>query len=398
MVFRAEEIRTRILGPCSTAKGRTRDPPRAGVGSGGVRSSRSSRSERDVVPVMHGRHVFRLRHPMPERREAARPHGVCLDELDLLVMHQANLRINEAAQKRSGSPTRSHHKLRVRQHHLGDPAPLFHEARAAGKPRALRRLTASRRPHGERADAGQGRARPGSRARTRGTSLRVTRRSRRCRARPAPSVALTASVTPPAIIASLAKEAAVRRIRPPRSDRQNRSEGGSIALLGVRTRRALALLPRPRRASLADFSGRFRPALLRSRSDGSELEEALAAPRPPTPGTPLPARSTRSSRTDPRRRRRWAAKESASCAADIAEIGRWADRDTRGVGAIRKGMRKVGGRPPRAPRAPAAGRVPRAHSLPSAPASTEWRCGWGSRVPLAPECSLRRQAAGRRWP
>ncbi len=60
----------------------------------------------DTVPVMEGRQVFKLavtRMPEVTRQVlAAAGHG--LDDLDLLVMHQANLRINEYAQKALGLP------------------------------------------------------------------------------------------------------------------------------------------------------------------------------------------------------------------------------------------------------------------------------------------------------
>jgi 3-oxoacyl-[acyl-carrier-protein] synthase-3 len=60
----------------------------------------------DTFPIMEGRQVFKLavtRMPAVTREALARA-GHRLDELDLLVMHQANLRINEAAQKALGLP------------------------------------------------------------------------------------------------------------------------------------------------------------------------------------------------------------------------------------------------------------------------------------------------------
>jgi 3-oxoacyl-[acyl-carrier-protein] synthase-3 len=60
----------------------------------------------ETVPVMDGRKVFRLavtRMPEATQEVLARcGHGI--EDLDLLVMHQANLRINEAAQKALGLP------------------------------------------------------------------------------------------------------------------------------------------------------------------------------------------------------------------------------------------------------------------------------------------------------
>jgi 3-oxoacyl-[acyl-carrier-protein] synthase-3 len=60
----------------------------------------------DVVPVIQGREVFRLAVTlMPEAvQEVLSVNGYSVDDLDLLIMHQANLRINEAVQKRLGLP------------------------------------------------------------------------------------------------------------------------------------------------------------------------------------------------------------------------------------------------------------------------------------------------------
>ncbi len=60
----------------------------------------------DTVPVIEGREVFRVAvTKMPEAVEAIlKKNGYRLDDLDLLVMHQANLRINEAVQKQLGLP------------------------------------------------------------------------------------------------------------------------------------------------------------------------------------------------------------------------------------------------------------------------------------------------------
>ena len=59
-----------------------------------------------TVPVMDGRKVFRLAVTrMPEATvEVLGRCGYSVDDVDLLVMHQANLRINEAAQKALGLP------------------------------------------------------------------------------------------------------------------------------------------------------------------------------------------------------------------------------------------------------------------------------------------------------
>jgi 3-oxoacyl-[acyl-carrier-protein] synthase-3 len=60
----------------------------------------------DIVPVVHGREVFKMAVTvMPESvQEILGENDLTLDDLDLLVMHQANLRINEAIQKRLGLP------------------------------------------------------------------------------------------------------------------------------------------------------------------------------------------------------------------------------------------------------------------------------------------------------
>ena len=96
---------------------------------------------RRSVPVMDGRAVFKLAVTrMPEvTREVLASSGYGIDDLDLLIMHQANLRINEAARKAPrparGEGLQQHPALR--QHHLGDAA--------AGLPRGPRRRARRRR-------------------------------------------------------------------------------------------------------------------------------------------------------------------------------------------------------------------------------------------------------------
>jgi 3-oxoacyl-[acyl-carrier-protein] synthase-3 len=73
---------------------------------------------------------------MPEvTRMLLERHGCQLDDLDLLVMHQANLRINEAAQKALGLPDeRVHNNIQRYGNTTSATLPLcFHEARQAGK-------------------------------------------------------------------------------------------------------------------------------------------------------------------------------------------------------------------------------------------------------------------------
>ena len=91
----------------------------------------------DWVPVMEGRSVFKLAVTrMPEvTRSALESSGHSLDDLDLLVMHQANLRINEAAQKALGLPDdKVHNNIQSYGNTTSATLPLcFHEAREQGK-------------------------------------------------------------------------------------------------------------------------------------------------------------------------------------------------------------------------------------------------------------------------
>ncbi|MFN2387384.1 MAG: 3-oxoacyl-ACP synthase III family protein [Thermoanaerobaculia bacterium] len=62
--------------------------------------------ENGTVPIVEGRQVFRLATTaMPEIvRETLAEQGLTVEDLSLLLMHQANLRINEAVQKSLGLP------------------------------------------------------------------------------------------------------------------------------------------------------------------------------------------------------------------------------------------------------------------------------------------------------
>ncbi len=90
-----------------------------------------------TVPVMKGRSVFKLAVTrMPQvTREILANNGYTLDDLDLLIMHQANLRINEAAQKQLGLPAeRVHNNIQKYGNTTSATLPLcFHEAKQAGK-------------------------------------------------------------------------------------------------------------------------------------------------------------------------------------------------------------------------------------------------------------------------
>ena len=102
----------------------------------------------ESVPVMDGRQVFKLAVTrMPQAtRDLLAAHDLGLDDLDLLVMHQANLRINQAAQKALGLPDeRVHNNIQRYGNTTSATLPLaFHEARRDGKapPGALVAFTA----------------------------------------------------------------------------------------------------------------------------------------------------------------------------------------------------------------------------------------------------------------
>ncbi|MCB1054200.1 MAG: 3-oxoacyl-ACP synthase, partial [Acidobacteria bacterium] len=90
-----------------------------------------------TVPVMDGRAVFKLAVTrMPEvTRELLGEHGYGVDDLDLLIMHQANLRINEAAAKMLGlAPEKVFNNIQKYGNTTSATLPLcFHEARSEGK-------------------------------------------------------------------------------------------------------------------------------------------------------------------------------------------------------------------------------------------------------------------------
>jgi 3-oxoacyl-[acyl-carrier-protein] synthase-3 len=90
----------------------------------------------ETVPIMDGRQVFKLAVTrMPEvTRGLLAEHGYGLDDLDLLVMHQANLRINQAAQKSLGLPDdKVFNNIQRYGNTTSATLPLaFHEARQAG--------------------------------------------------------------------------------------------------------------------------------------------------------------------------------------------------------------------------------------------------------------------------
>ncbi len=91
----------------------------------------------DSVPVMEGRSVFKHAVTMMPAvtREVLEAEGLSIDDLDLLIMHQANLRINEAARKHLGlPPERVHNNIqRVGNTTAGTLPICFDEARREGK-------------------------------------------------------------------------------------------------------------------------------------------------------------------------------------------------------------------------------------------------------------------------
>jgi 3-oxoacyl-[acyl-carrier-protein] synthase-3 len=96
-------------------------------------------ADQRTVPVVEGRQVFRLATTaLPEIvREILDRHGVPLDALSLLLMHQANLRINEAVQKQLGLPDdRVYNNIQRYGNTTAATLPLvFHEAKAEGRVR-----------------------------------------------------------------------------------------------------------------------------------------------------------------------------------------------------------------------------------------------------------------------
>ena len=91
----------------------------------------------ETVPVMDGRAVFKLAVTrMPEATlEVLRRCGYTARDLDLVIMHQANLRINEKAQQVLGLPDdKVHNNIQRYGNTTSATLPLaFHEARQAGK-------------------------------------------------------------------------------------------------------------------------------------------------------------------------------------------------------------------------------------------------------------------------
>lgn len=145
MVFRAEEgdesdgPRRGILGSRLYADGGHKDILYV-PGIGSARRpfvTKEMIAEAGTVPVMDGRQVFKLAvSRMPEVTvQVLEDQGYGVDDLDLVVMHQANLRINEAARKTLGLPEdKVHNNIQKYGNTTSATLPIaFHEAREEGK-------------------------------------------------------------------------------------------------------------------------------------------------------------------------------------------------------------------------------------------------------------------------
>ncbi len=91
----------------------------------------------DVTPIVEGRKVYALAVTfMPEVTEQIlERNGYTLEDLDLLIMHQANLRINEGVQKRLGLPDdKVFNNIERYGNTTAGTIPIaFHEARQQGR-------------------------------------------------------------------------------------------------------------------------------------------------------------------------------------------------------------------------------------------------------------------------
>ncbi len=96
-------------------------------------------AENGTIPVVEGRQVFRLATTaMPAIvREVLTRFDLTIEDLSLLLMHQANLRINEAVQKSLGLPDEKvFNNIQVYGNTTAATLPLvFHEAKQAGRVR-----------------------------------------------------------------------------------------------------------------------------------------------------------------------------------------------------------------------------------------------------------------------
>jgi len=90
-----------------------------------------------TIPIVEGRQVFRLATTaMPEIvLEILKRHGLTTEDLSLLLMHQANLRINEAVQKSLKLPDEKvYNNIQIYGNTTAATLPLvYHEAKMAGR-------------------------------------------------------------------------------------------------------------------------------------------------------------------------------------------------------------------------------------------------------------------------
>jgi 3-oxoacyl-[acyl-carrier-protein] synthase-3 len=139
MVFRAEQTEDRgILTSALYGDGNHRDILYVPGGGSARRPFVSVEmiQAAETVPVMDGKAVFKLAVTrMPEvTQEVLQRCGYTTKDLDLLIMHQANLRINEKAQQILGLPDgKVYNNIQKYGNTTSATLPLaFHEARQAG--------------------------------------------------------------------------------------------------------------------------------------------------------------------------------------------------------------------------------------------------------------------------
>ena len=93
-----------------------------------------------TIPIVEGRQVFRLATQLMPAAvlDLLAAHGRTLDDVDLLLMHQANLRINEAAQKVLGLPdAKVFNNIQKYGNTTAATLPIaFHEAKLEGRVKA----------------------------------------------------------------------------------------------------------------------------------------------------------------------------------------------------------------------------------------------------------------------
>ncbi len=94
-------------------------------------------AKNQTIPIVEGRQVFRLATTAMPRivEEALAKQGLALSDLSLLLMHQANLRINEAVQKSLGLPDEKvFNNIQKYGNTTAATLPLvFHEAKREGR-------------------------------------------------------------------------------------------------------------------------------------------------------------------------------------------------------------------------------------------------------------------------